>query len=56
MRTTRTPGMCLIELSSTETIFGIVPSPYAPWPRGRTSRPWSMPGHADVVDVDVLAA
>ena len=36
--------ICLIELSSTERTFGAVPPPYAPWPRGRTTRPCTMPG------------
>jgi hypothetical protein len=42
LRTTRTPGICEIELSSTETIGA--PKPYTDWPRGRTTRPCSMPG------------
>jgi hypothetical protein len=42
LRTTRAPGMCLIELSSTEMIGA--PKPYTPCPRGRTHRPCNMPG------------
>jgi hypothetical protein len=34
--------MCLIELSSIETIGA--PVPYAACPGGRTIRPWSIPG------------
>src|SRR5690348_32263 len=41
-RTTRAPGRFLIELSSTEMIGAPVPN--GPCPRGRTTRPWSMPG------------
>ena len=36
--------MPAIELSSTETTPASVPSPYAPWPNGRTSRACSIPG------------
>jgi hypothetical protein len=36
--------MRLIEPSSTVSGTGFVPAPSAPWPRGRTMRPWSMPG------------
>ena len=55
LRTTCAPGMCLIELSSTETASRFVPSPYAPWPRGRTTRPCSIPGTRMFCDVGVLA-
>ncbi len=42
LRMTRTPLMFLIELSSTLTArTGWV---YGPWPRGRTTRPCSIPG------------
>ena len=41
--TTFAPGMCAIEVGSTLTgtfeLYG-----YAPWPRGRTIRPCSIPG------------
>src|SRR5579862_7658718 len=40
---TFTPGMWATELASTDTICGLVPSPYAPWPSGRTTRPCSIP-------------
>ena len=39
-----TPARCLIEFSSILTATGFVPSPYAPWPRGRTMRPCHMFG------------
>ena len=41
-RTTFAPAMWLIERSSTETIGAPVPN--GPWPRGRTTRPCSIPG------------
>ena len=41
--TTFAPGMCAIDLASTLTgTFEVVG--YAPWPRGRTMRPCSIPG------------
>ncbi len=42
LRSTRAPLMFLIELSSTES--GLSITEYGPWPRGRTTRPCSMPG------------
>jgi hypothetical protein len=42
LRTTFAFGMWAIELSSIETIGA--PVPYAACPRGRTIRPWSIPG------------
>src|SRR3954449_11452410 len=44
LRTTLAPGMWAIEPSSTDTGTASVPAPYAPCPRGRTIRPWSIPG------------
>ena len=41
-RTTCAPGMCEIELGSSETIGAPVPN--GPWPRGRTTRACHMPG------------
>ena len=42
LRRTLTPLMFLIELSSTEMTLSA--TEYGPWPRGRTTRPWSIPG------------
>src|SRR6266851_9585921 len=36
--------MWLIDFGSTEISLGAVPSPYAPCPRGRTTRACNMPG------------
>ena len=42
MRTICTVGNVLMELASTETIGAM--KPQAAWPRGRTTRPCSIPG------------
>ena len=39
-----TPGRCEIDDASTFSGFAKPSVSHGPWPRGRTQRPWSMPG------------
>ena len=41
---TFTPGMCATDAVSTDSGFANPSVRYGPWPRGRTQRPWSIPG------------